>query len=163
MKKICPVCNIENEPSELFCIKCMADISAVQSGPAQAAKDELEPSKTGLAEAHKKKQNEPMPSHGLFLIFQGKKLAVLNGDVFGRTSKGKEILKQFPGVSREHAEFIFQNGRWFVKDHGSSNGTFLNAERIPELQLFEIKSGDRLGFSRKVEFEIKLESEVNED
>ncbi len=33
-------------------------------------------------------------------------------------------------VSRTHAELSFRRGRWFLKDMDSSNGTFLNEQRI---------------------------------
>lgn len=35
-------------------------------------------------------------------------------------------------VSRYHAEVAFENGRWLVRDLGSSNGVFVNGERVPE-------------------------------
>lgn len=145
MKKLCPVCNFQNEPAELFCSKCLANISAVRPGPS--------------ADAEPKKPDEQVRPVGLFLLFQEKEIAVLNGDIYGRESKGKEILTSFPGVSRKHAEFISQDGKWFVIDKKSSNGTFLNNKRIPSFEPVELKSGDCLGFSRKVEFKILLKSE----
>ena len=34
-------------------------------------------------------------------------------------------LQRDSGVSRGHLTLQFKNGRWFVNDEGSSNGTFL--------------------------------------
>lgn len=34
-------------------------------------------------------------------------------------------------VSRQHALLRFREGRWFVEDRGSANGTFVNGTRIP--------------------------------
>jgi membrane-bound lytic murein transglycosylase D len=41
------------------------------------------------------------------------------------------------GVSRVHAEIFRAGGRWFVRDLGSSNGTFLDGERVQEVPLPE--------------------------
>jgi hypothetical protein len=34
------------------------------------------------------------------------------------------------GISREHAKIIYRNARYFLRDNGSSNGTFLNNTKI---------------------------------
>ncbi|MGD0360703.1 MAG: FHA domain-containing protein [Bryobacteraceae bacterium] len=34
-------------------------------------------------------------------------------------------------VSRAHAEVVFENGQWWVRDLNSSNGIFVNGERVP--------------------------------
>ncbi|HET9731818.1 MAG TPA: FHA domain-containing protein [Acidimicrobiales bacterium] len=38
-------------------------------------------------------------------------------------------------VSRRHAEFVREHGRYIVRDVGSLNGTYLNRERIDEAEL----------------------------
>src|SRR5262249_31178633 len=38
--------------------------------------------------------------------------------------------KQWPTVSRQHAQLQLQNGRWFVTDTGSTYGTFVNGQPI---------------------------------
>ena len=40
-------------------------------------------------------------------------------------------------VSRRHAEFYRQGGRFVVRDVGSLNGTYVNRERIEETDLHE--------------------------
>lgn len=45
-------------------------------------------------------------------------------------------------VSRQHAAFQQQNGKFYVCDLHSSNGTFLNGQRIPAECDMEIKAGD---------------------
>jgi pSer/pThr/pTyr-binding forkhead associated (FHA) protein len=44
-------------------------------------------------------------------------------------------------VSRRHAEFIRRDGEYSVRDVGSLNGTYVNRERIEEVQL---SSGDEV-------------------
>ena len=39
------------------------------------------------------------------------------------------------GVSRLHVEVIYENGRWWLIDKQSSNGTFFNGEKINKLEI----------------------------
>ncbi|AZQ76562.1 MAG: FHA domain-containing protein [Flaviflexus sp.] len=38
-------------------------------------------------------------------------------------------------VSRQHCEFLRHEGTFYVRDHGSLNGTYVNRERIDEVGL----------------------------
>src|SRR4051812_6658821 len=49
-------------------------------------------------------------------------------------------------VSSEHAQIREQGGAWFVVDHGSTNGTYVNGEVIHDES--PIKDGDIIGFGR---------------
>lgn len=47
----------------------------------------------------------------------------------GRDAENDIVLPE-PECSRRHCEFIFQNGRWFIRDCDSRNGTFINDKQI---------------------------------
>jgi signal transduction histidine kinase len=49
----------------------------------------------------------------------------------GRTA-GADFVVADQAISRKHAEFAYKDGQWFLKDLGSSNGTFINEVRIRE-------------------------------
>jgi len=49
-------------------------------------------------------------------------------------------------VSRQHAELSVQNGTWVIRDLNSSNGSWVNGERITGL--CELEEGDRLTIGR---------------
>lgn len=69
----------------------------------------------------------------------------LKGDVtIGRDSKN-EITFPSPAVSREHAAVTFQNGRWYLEDRGSFNGTFLNGARVHPGTPLPLRHSDRIG------------------
>ena len=38
-------------------------------------------------------------------------------------------------VSRVHAEVVFEDGRWSIRDLGSANGLFLRGERVPSVPM----------------------------
>lgn len=64
----------------------------------------------------------------------------------------KPIMYKSKVVSRVHAELILRNGKWFVRDAGSSSGTYLNNERLnrtndEERDMVPLHTGDvlRLG------------------
>jgi predicted component of type VI protein secretion system len=62
---------------------------------------------------------------------------VLEGRVrIGRSPDNDVVLTDAAkGVSRTHAELAFENGRWFIVDLNSQNGTWLNGRRVQRAEL----------------------------
>ena len=48
------------------------------------------------------------------------------------------------GVSRKHSRLLCQHGDWFVEDLGSTNGTFVNGEKIAPNQKVAVKHNDEI-------------------
>src|SRR5437660_3274811 len=74
----------------------------------------------------------------------------LSGSLQGRTSaSGKQVVRigrapdcdvrfdgvKDPKVSSHHAEFMYEDGQWFVVDTGSTNGTLVDGQRIHKVRL----------------------------
>ncbi len=79
--------------------------------------------------------------------------------VIGR-EPGVEIQIDSPGVSRRHARLSLQSGQYFLQDLGSSNGTFLNGERLGQAR--PLKHGDQIKLGRTVSLEYQSEqAQVN--
>jgi len=60
--------------------------------------------------------------------------------VLGRSS-GCQLVFADDTVSRRHAELRLDDGRWMLRDLGSSNGTWVNGRRVMEA---EVAPGDEL-------------------
>lgn len=54
-----------------------------------------------------------------------------------------------PQVSRQHLRVVIQDEKVLIEDVGSSNGTFLNSNRIPPKQIHEIGPDDILQFGEE--------------
>lgn len=63
----------------------------------------------------------------------------------GRSTQCEIVI---PGthLSRQHAEFELNGGQLRIRDLGSSNGTFVNEERLAAQQTLRLVPGDRLRF-----------------
>jgi len=97
------------------------------------------------------------------------KLVVIGGKNAGRAVPvpGPEFLigrseechlrPQSNRISRKHAAIRIEEGFAGVRDFGSSNGTFVNGERVEGEQ--QLKNGDRLMFG-PLEFEVQLAVEI---
>jgi ABC transport system ATP-binding/permease protein len=70
--------------------------------------------------------------------------------VIGR-EPGVDILIDSVGVSRRHARVFLQNDQYMLEDLGSSNGTFINGERLDKPR--RMKHGDTIQLGQKVSLE----------
>ncbi|MGJ3239174.1 MAG: FHA domain-containing protein [Anaerolineae bacterium] len=50
------------------------------------------------------------------------------------------------GVSREHATITYENGHYYVTDLGSTNGTFLNNEKLTSHKPYRLQHSDHISF-----------------
>lgn len=63
------------------------------------------------------------------------------------------IVLSGEGVSRYHAEVVFEDGAWIIKDLGARNGLFVAGEKV---DIYELKDGDEVQIgSASLRFEVK--------
>jgi pSer/pThr/pTyr-binding forkhead associated (FHA) protein len=48
------------------------------------------------------------------------------------------------GVSRKHSRLLCRQGDWFVEDLGSTNGTFINGEKLAPNQQVPVTHNDTI-------------------
>ena len=101
-------------------------------------------------------------------------------DTIHLTNTKDELIKSFPKgqimigrssscalgiedqtLEMQHADMVFKEGYWFLRDHASVQGTYLNGERLEAGKYYQLLAGDELIFGRAdpVYFE-KLERRV---
>jgi pSer/pThr/pTyr-binding forkhead associated (FHA) protein len=71
----------------------------------------------------------------------GSEYTIVDGAILGRVESADIVISD-PKVSRQHAKFAAQDGRFGVEDLGSSNGTKLNGQKISGS--VELSHGDTL-------------------
>lgn len=78
--------------------------------------------------------------------FTGQEISVERDMLVGR-HQDAEILLQSTDISRKHAALLFRDDHIWVKDLNSTNGTFVNGERVEQEQEIELHDGDMLQFA----------------
>ena len=62
-------------------------------------------------------------------LAQGERLGLVSGATVGR-EPGNVVRIDDDSVSARHALLRHENGRWWLEDLGSTNGTFVNESRV---------------------------------
>lgn len=86
------------------------------------------------------------------LVYQGRgKVPDLDLEVFpyiiGKGEKGIDGKLDNPSISRIHSQLDYINEAYFITDLNSTNGTFLNGERLPPNIRTKLSVGDRIQFA----------------
>ncbi len=126
----CFRCGAQNPSSRLYCTTCGDDLSNKR-----AAVDRY------------------VAPNGLPILAR---LSIQNGPLAGRSyrfhqdvttigrTNGNDFVISGRTVSRRHARLWFDNGRWYLEDLQSANGTFVNGNRI--YQVVMLNDGDVINF-----------------
>jgi ribosomal protein L40E len=145
----CTACGAENPEGARFCSRCgtalvrlPADRAADTTSTISLAGTDLD-SETGdeLAADDAAVVATLPPGTALLAVLRGPNAGsrfLLDSDLtlVGR-HPDSDIFLDDVTVSRRHAEFYRQGGRFVVRDVGSLNGTYVNRERIEETDLHE--------------------------
>ncbi len=81
------------------------------------------------------------PTPGAAFILEGDQLNI------GRDSSN-EIMINDAEVSRRHARLTFQGGKYVLEDLGSTNGTFVNGQRLAGPRV--LKAGEVVSFGEQI-------------
>ena len=68
--------------------------------------------------------------------------------VLGRKPEEADYILADEGVSRKHLQIFLQDTKLFITDMGSTNGTFLNTQRLEIDMPVEIREGDVIGIAQ---------------
>ena len=68
----------------------------------------------------------------------------LTGPLLIGRSNENDVVVPSNAVSRRHAALVEREGRWYVEDRGSYNGTFLNGTRVNPGAPLPLRHADRI-------------------
>lgn len=139
---ICPNCQNKNLDGIVFCVECGMQLSGLQPIVTQNISADQRP-----FPPMEKRKTAPFPEDldtwaSLHLMESGQILPLGDRTEFtlGRVSEAQPIMPDIDltpyqayanGVSRLHAVLKREGKRVLVMDLGSSNGTYLNGNRLP--------------------------------
>ena len=84
----------------------------------------------------------------------GKTYPLEGDEIFIGRETDNTLQIDSPGVSRKHARLIFQNNQYLLEDLGSSNGTFVNGERISIP--WPLNNGDIISLGKMIQLEYQV-------
>ncbi len=93
------------------------------------------------------------------LVFPWGRVSIAGRLGVGRDTGFSQISRQldaYPTVSRQHAVVSAAQGRWTVRDEGSTNGTYVNGARLAQGETRAIQNGDQVGFSRGLQVGVEI-------
>jgi hypothetical protein len=144
----CPACGAENTDNARFCSQCATPLTRAAADRGIAGEttsmiftgvESPEPEPTDQSVADAAALDTLPPNTALLVVRRGPN----EGSRFLLDSELTEVGRQADSdiflddvtVSRRHAEFYRQGGKFAVRDVGSLNGTYVNRERIEEVTL----------------------------
>jgi pSer/pThr/pTyr-binding forkhead associated (FHA) protein len=158
----CPNCSHQNHASEQFCANCglwlqdfetRKTFSGMQGTQIKAKVQEI----AQLRESNKLQIPELQASEIALAIDDAPNVLVIHFDqpvLLGRDAGSRsdshplidfnDYRGYVMGVSRKHAMISKQSGEYYLVDLGSSNGTFLNGNRLNSNEPALLESGDRI-------------------
>lgn len=140
MSAVCGACGTANDELARLCSNCGAALSGDGADTATLSLDII----SAAAEVAVDRAQFP-PETGLLIITRGPKGGsryALDGSVItaGRDTRSDIFLDDVT-VSRRHAEVYRRGPKYFVRDVGSLNGTYVNRKQVDDVELHD---GDEL-------------------
>ena len=141
MSAVCRACGTANEEQARLCTACGATLAGDESDTASLSLDIIN---AATQEVAVDRAQFP-PETGLLIITRGPKGGsryALDGSVItaGRDTRSDIFLDDVT-VSRRHAEIYRRGPKYFVRDVGSLNGTYVNRKQVDDVELHD---GDEL-------------------
>lgn len=186
--RVCPTCGQSNKTEKLICDFCGASLETATIIPADSQPDEAPPSgeaappaalaaPEAAAQAPAKGPAEAAPvvfaKQVVTLFVPGSEVplkirledgesVILGRMVEGETERLADLVPynaQWLGVSRHHAMISRVKDQYLLKDMGSTNGTWLNDQRLSQLVPQVMNGGDQIRLSQMLLFIYMLEDE----
>ncbi|GAA4758286.1 FHA domain-containing protein [Gordonia alkaliphila] len=153
-------CGQEYDPTtEVQCRRCGHELGT----PADDTPSTPPPAAAAPGVPTAPEPSTPTPSTRLVITVCGRDFTVADDEQIGlgrdlRFGSIAEALENATNVSRVHAMLRFADGRIYIQDTDSGNGTFIDGVRIPTNQEYEIADGQSLRLAADVPVGLRKES-----
>ena len=98
--------------------------------------------------------NQMMPGSSAYLQYRGQNIPINDNEfVIGKANdqyKVSFVINNNPHVSRKHATIIRQGNSYFIRDEGSTNGTYVNGRSLPKMVPQPLQNGDEISIYDEV-------------
>jgi pSer/pThr/pTyr-binding forkhead associated (FHA) protein len=156
--KVCLSCQYQNPAGQPFCVGCGFSLADVVISDAPTISEPTDQSlRAGTwREAPLVVQAGPCP----VLKFPWGDVEVAETLFIGRDPSISPLAERinqdgFGWVSRKHAEIYVDEGKLYIRDVGSKNGTYVNGERLAT-QPVVLADGDQIAFSKRLVAHVRL-------
>jgi pSer/pThr/pTyr-binding forkhead associated (FHA) protein len=155
----CPACAAEVKPDDLICFTCGANL------PRTRMPDEDPPAPTTIMQEYLRQENRrtgPIALTVLRIAFPTGNVEIPAGTslLLGRDPQESLVAAAFSGfenVSRRHATVIVDDaGHASIRDENSTNGTFVNGDRVLPGTAVRLADGDLVRLGADVTGEVLL-------
>lgn len=150
--KTCPKCNQENQAESTFCSKCGSPLAPLLN----AGTPTVPVPEEAIKPTYPEQVRQLTQLHSDILVLQvlgyEKPIMVKGGVkiVLGRYSEGESTPSidltpynaNLLGVSRQHAIITRPEKDYMLQDLGSTNGTWLNEDKLTPQKFYPIRNGD---------------------
>ena len=157
-RKFCPVCKLGNDLDALICQHCGARFDDGADAPTTRQFDEPFELTEEIRDQVTKEHTPPSKGVSLFFLNKSEPIALRTEEEFilGRapdtTSEPIVDLTEFEGfamgVSRRHAMLRAAGEKYALIDLNSSNGTWLNGQRLVPNKAYDLPSGSVIQLGR---------------
>jgi pSer/pThr/pTyr-binding forkhead associated (FHA) protein len=155
---VCPACSADIKASDLICFTCGTNL------PRAVVRDEDPPASTTVMQEYVRQDRRtgPIALTVLRIAFPTGNVEIPAGTslLLGRDPQESLVAAAFSGfenVSRRHATVtVDDSGHATITDEGSTNGTFVNGDRIQPGSAIRLADGDLVRLAADVTGEVLL-------
>jgi len=154
--KKCPKCKHVNDNLAMKCVACKEGLSRIKPQNHKVSKEEKA---TASSSENKKRLDQESSaeecrytakmSTAIAKIYPESNpaltLEIKDGDTIGREGDiNMSSLPRSEFISRKHATFILQKGKWFLRAESKTNPTLVNLKLIGPGEITELSDGDKI-------------------
>lgn len=152
--KICTSCNAKNDTSEAFCTECFGTQFQYEEVESNENIEITNHSKNQIAESDRTIIESQVRK--LILTAENFELSIGDNDILGRNGKFANYFKEYNKVSREHIRVYLEQNIWYIEDLNSTNGTYINNQKLNNGSKTRISNGDILKLSSTMMLSVKI-------